>query len=87
MKQDTLITTVGRDPENNHGFVNPPVYHASTILSATLAEHKEKRDRRWEIGNYTYGRQGTPTHDSFEIAVSARCLHSLVQYTPRLAAV
>jgi cystathionine beta-lyase len=70
MKQDTLITTAGRDPKNNHGFVNPPVYHASTILSATVAEHKEKRSRRWEIGNYTYGRQGTPTHDAFEIAVS-----------------
>ena len=71
MKEDTLITTAGRDPKNNHGFVNPPVYHASTILSSTVAEHKEKRTRRWEIGNYTYGRQGTPTHDAFEIAVSA----------------
>ncbi len=70
MKQDTLITTAGRDPENNHGFVNPPVYHASTIVASTLAEFRERRKHRWELGNYTYGRQGTPTHDAFEIAVS-----------------
>jgi len=70
MKQDTLITTAGRDPENNKGFVNPPVYHASTILSGSLKERQEKSERRWEVGTYTYGRQGTPTHDALEIAVS-----------------
>jgi cystathionine beta-lyase len=70
MKKDTLITTAGRDPDNNFGFVNPPVYHASTIVAPTLEEFRDRRTRRWEIGNYTYGRQGTPTHDAFEIAVS-----------------
>ena len=71
MKQDTLITTVGRDPEKNHGIVNPPVYHASTIVSPTLAEFREKRTRRWELDNFTYGRQGTPTHQSLEVATAA----------------
>jgi cystathionine beta-lyase len=70
MKQDTLITTAGRDPENNHGIVNPPVYHASTIIAPTLAEFRERRKHRWEPGVYTYGRQGTPTHDAFETAVA-----------------
>ena len=50
MKQDTLITTAGRDPENNHGIVNPPVYHASTIVASTLAEFRERRKHRWEPG-------------------------------------
>ena len=71
MKQDTLITTVGRDPESNHGIVNPPVYHASTIVSPTLAEFREKRGRRWELDVFTYGRQGTPTHQALEVATAA----------------
>ena len=71
MKQDTLITTAGRDPEKNHGIVNPPVYHASTIVASTLAEFRERRKHRWEPGVFTYGRQGTPTHEAFETAVAA----------------
>jgi len=70
MKQDTLITTAGRDPKNNHGIVNPPVYHASTIVAPTLAEFRERRKHRWEPGVFTYGRQGTPTHEAFEVAVA-----------------
>ena len=69
-KQDTLITTAGRDPEKNHGFVNPPVYHASTIVAPTLAEFRERRTRRWELDVFTYGRQGSPTHQSLEVATA-----------------
>ena len=71
MKEDTLIVTAGRDPEANHGVVNPPVYHASTILHATVAEMEEARKKRWEPGVFTYGRQGTPTHESLETAWAA----------------
>jgi cystathionine beta-lyase len=28
----TKVVTAGRDPASYHGFVNPPVYHASTVL-------------------------------------------------------
>ena len=38
MKEDTLIVTAGRSPEDNYGIVNPPVYHASTVLFPTVAE-------------------------------------------------
>ena len=31
----TTIVTAGRDPKSNYGFVNPPVYHASTVLYPT----------------------------------------------------
>ncbi|NKB21026.1 MAG: cystathionine beta-lyase [Alphaproteobacteria bacterium] len=71
MKQDTLITTAGRDPESNHGIVNPPVYHASTIVSPTLAEFREARTKRWDLDVFTYGRQGTPTHQALEVATAA----------------
>jgi len=71
MKEDTLITTAGRHPDKNHGIVNPPVYHASTITAPTLAEFRERRKHRWEPGVFTYGRQGTPTHEALEEAVAA----------------
>ena len=54
-RPDTTIVTAGRDPEANFGVVNPPVYHASTILYPTFKALKN-RDVK-----YTYGRRGTPT--------------------------
>ena len=29
---ETKLVTGGRNPMSYHGFVNPPVYHASTVL-------------------------------------------------------
>ena len=71
MKEDTIITTAGRDPEANFGIVNPPVYHASTITHPTVAAMREARERRFEPRVYTYGRHGTPTHSALEEAVAA----------------
>lgn len=71
MKEDTVIVSVGRDPKNNHGVVNPPVYHASTIIHQTVADMEHARQHRWEPGVYTYGRHGTPGHAAFEEAVAA----------------
>lgn len=69
MKKETLITTAGRHPEKNFGIVNPPVYHASTIVYPSMAAHDEMRKKRFE--NVTYGRVGTPTTQAFEEAVAA----------------
>ena len=59
----TMLGHAGRDPEKNFGIVNPPVYHASTVLFPTLEALLEtRRDRA--SGAYegiTYGREGTPT--------------------------
>ncbi|MGB0572237.1 MAG: cystathionine beta-lyase [Alphaproteobacteria bacterium] len=63
---ETLLASGGRDPENNYGIVNPPVYHASTVTSPTLAEWRA-RDFTKHI---TYGRMGTPTQKSLEEAVA-----------------
>ncbi len=71
MKRDTIITTAGREPDKNHGFVNPPVYHASTILHETVADLEWSRGHRWEPGVYTYGRHGSPTHAALEEAMAA----------------
>lgn len=34
---ETKLTHLGNRPHDNHGVVNPPVYHASTIRFPTVA--------------------------------------------------
>jgi cystathionine beta-lyase len=57
--------TGGRDPFSHHGYVNPPVYHASTLLYRTAADYIAHR------GRYQYGRRGTPTSEALADAVAA----------------
>jgi len=37
MRKETIVTTAGRRPKENFGIVNPPVYHASTVLFPSMA--------------------------------------------------
>ena len=66
MDDATLVTVAGRDPERQHGVVNPPVYHASTILFPSVAAMEAARPRD---GTY-YGRYGTPTTAALEQAIA-----------------
>jgi cystathionine beta-lyase len=66
---ETMLVHAGRDPFANHGVVNPPVYHASTIVFPTLAD-LEAADRTPFDGT-RYGRRGTPTTFALEEAVAA----------------
>ena len=68
-KPDTLLTHAGRSPEENFGVVNPPVYHASTILHPSVASLEAAQKNRYS--QVTYGRWGTPTTFAFEEAVAA----------------
>ncbi|HEX2215939.1 MAG TPA: cystathionine beta-lyase [Xanthobacteraceae bacterium] len=61
----TRLVTEGRDPFSHHGFVNPPVYHASTVLYPNAADMIAHRAR------YQYGRRGTPTSEALEQALQA----------------
>jgi len=71
MKDETKLVTAGRHPEENFGIVNPPVYHASTVLARTLAELDEKMDaRKRGERRVFYGRYGTPTTFSLEDVVA-----------------
>jgi cystathionine beta-lyase len=63
LKPDTRLVTGGRDPFAYHGFVNPPVYHASTVLYPSAEDLMEHR------GRYHYGRRGTPTSEALETAL------------------
>jgi cystathionine beta-lyase len=67
MRDATLVTTLGRDPEAQHGIVNPPTYRASTVLFPTLAAMEAARPDR---GVY-YGRYGTPTTMALQDSLAA----------------
>lgn len=68
-RPDTLLSILGRDPHANHGIVNPPVYHASTILYPTVAALKEAHLKGY--GETRYGRYGTPTTFALQETVAA----------------
>jgi cystathionine beta-lyase len=59
----TQLVQGGRDSLANHGFVNPPVHHASTVLYPTAEDFLARRSR------YQYGRRGTPTSEALETAL------------------
>ena len=63
LKPSTRLVVGGRDPAAYHGFVNPPVYHASTVLYPSAEDFLARRAR------YLYGRRGTPTSEALEDAL------------------
>ncbi len=60
----TRVTTLGRDPHANFGVVNPPVYHASTILYPSYEALKNN-----DYPATPYGRMGTPGTLALEEAI------------------
>src|SRR5258708_25954463 len=83
-RPDTVLPVAGRDPANNFGIVNPPVYHASTILSPTM----EKFENRVPFEGFGYGRNGTPTQKALAGAVAAlEGAHRSIAVQSALAAV
>jgi cystathionine beta-lyase len=65
LRDATRLVSGGRDSFAHHGFVNPPVYHASTVLYRTVDDYLAHR------GRYVYGRRGTPTSEALADAVAA----------------
>jgi cysteine-S-conjugate beta-lyase len=63
-KVATQLANGGRDPFAHHGYVNTPVYHASTLLYPSAEEFLAHR------GRYSYGRRGTPTSEALETALA-----------------
>ena len=63
LQPETRLITAGRDPQSQFGFVNPAVYHASTVLYPTAEDQVAHRSR------YQYGRRGTPTTEALENAL------------------
>lgn len=65
----TRLVEAGRREEWTHGIVNPPVYHASTVIFPTLAAY-EAANANFETALF-YGRRGTPTTWALEDALTS----------------
>ena len=63
----TRLVHAGRDPWEQHGFVNTPIYRGSTVLYRTTDDLMHRR------GRYSYGTKGTPTTEALESAWTALC--------------
>src|ERR1700730_17542122 len=64
LKSRTRLVHAGRDPFDQQGFVNTPIYRGSTVLAPTM-EVLEGRTAR-----FIYGTRGTPTTEALESAWS-----------------
>ena len=62
---NTQLAHLGADPRAYHGFVNPPVVRASTVL---FPDYETMRDRNQK---YLYGTYGTPTTDALCDTITA----------------
>ncbi len=62
MAERTRLVHAGRQPFENFGFVNTPVYRGSTVLSPDM-DHLAARKAR-----FIYGTKGTPTTEALENA-------------------
>ena len=63
-KQDTRLAHAGRNPAEQHGFVNTPIYRGSTVIFPTMACLEASAQA------FTYGRLGTPTVESLQDAIA-----------------
>jgi cystathionine beta-lyase len=61
-KVSTQLAHLGRNVEDQYGFVNTPVYRGSTVVFKTVADIESNRAR------WIYGRYGTPTIASLQEA-------------------
>ncbi len=66
MREATLVTILGRNPERDFGVVNPPVYRTSTVIFPSVEAYERARPH---VG-VTYGRAGTPTTFALEEAIA-----------------
>ncbi len=62
LRSRTRLVHAGRNPSEQHGFVNTPIYRGSTVLADTIDDYQGGQNR------YTYGTQGTPTTDALTTA-------------------
>src|SRR5215207_1682250 len=58
----TRLVHAGRNPAEQHGFVNTPIYRGSTVLYPSADDYVNRRAR------FTYGTKGTPTTEALETA-------------------
>ncbi len=62
ISERTRLVHAGREPFDQYGFINTPIYRGSTVLYPTTDDLLHRR------GRYSYGTKGTPTTNSLETA-------------------
>jgi cysteine-S-conjugate beta-lyase len=62
LRERTRLVHAGRNPSDQHGFINTPIYRGSTVLYPTMDDLLHRR------GRYSYGTKGTPTTEALEAA-------------------
>jgi cysteine-S-conjugate beta-lyase len=62
MKTRTRLVHLGRDPSEQHGFINTPIYRGSTVLFPSVEALSARTAR------FSYGTKGTPTTEALETA-------------------
>lgn len=78
---ETQLGHAGRNPAAHDGIVNPPIYHASTMLYDSLADYRLPTKNK-------YGRRGTETTRALEAAAATlEGCDRAVPYPSGLAAV
>lgn len=65
-RPDTVLTHAGLSPMDFHGFVNPPLVRASTVLFENAEVMLSRRGAR-----YAYGLTNTPTIEALTTALTA----------------
>jgi cystathionine beta-lyase len=65
-RSDTVLAHAGLAPQAFHGFVNPPVVRASTVLYKDADAMLSRRETR-----YPYGLMNTPTIEALTTALTA----------------
>ncbi|MDJ1157034.1 cystathionine beta-lyase [Chelatococcus sp. SYSU_G07232] len=67
LRERTRLVHAGRNPEEQFGFVNTPVYRGSTVLYPSVDKLLDRNAR------FTYGTKGTPTTEALETAWTQLC--------------
>ena len=63
LRPRTRLVQAGREPFEQHGFVNTPIYRGSTVLFENVESLTSRYDAR-----FVYGTMGTPTTEALERA-------------------
>lgn len=63
LQLETKLVLGGRNPDEQFGFVNTPIYRGSTVLKPTVKALNDRQHAR-----FVYGTQGTPTTEALEKA-------------------
>ena len=66
--KDSTLATAGRGKDRTFGAINPPVFHASTVLFDNYADLRE--GVKHSETRFFYGRKGSPTIWAFNDAMN-----------------